>query len=239
MKLIDAHVHLDFYDNTSLFRRQIVDNDIQAVFVTHLPELYRKYLPFYKGDSNIFLALGYHPVLVEEYDLDVMLFRALLEDARFVGEVGLDYSITSSQTIRSKQREAFSIICSSVSNQILSIHSRLAERDVLEILKDNNVKKAIFHWYTGSEKLIEDIVQRGYYFSVNSMMLRSNKGMNILKLIPIDRLLIETDGPFTKYSNSIIAPIDLKNVYQQFSNFYQLDDFKQIVWKNFIAMRDA
>lgn len=236
MKLIDTHIHLDFYDNASEIKRQIVDCNIQTIFVTHLPELFGKYLPRYATNPNVTLALGYHPILVDEYDLNIPLFKSLLKYADFVGEVGLDYSTTSSQISRSKQRDAFSTICSNTSDQILSIHSRLAERDVLKILKDCGVKHAIFHWYTGNEKLIEDIVQQGYYFSVNPMMLRTNKGINVLKQIPNDRLLIETDGPFTKFDGCIVSPNALGNIYNRFSDFYQIDDFKQLVWGNFSTL---
>lgn len=238
MKLIDAHLHLDFYDDLRTIKQQIDEYNILSVFVTHLPELFKKYQSRYAGDSNIILALGYHPVLIEEYELNITLFNYLLGDVEFVGEVGLDYSVTSSREQRSKQRKSFSTICNSVNNQILSIHSRLAEKDVLEILKDCGVRNAIFHWYTGNEKIMDEIIQQGYYFSVNSMMLRSNKGLNILKQIPIDRLLIETDGPFTKFDGGIISPINLNGVYERFSEFYQLADMEHIIWDNFSTLRN-
>ena len=63
-----------------------------------------------------------------------------------------------------KQKEIFKQICQSVSKHILSVHSRQAEHDVLDILLNYKVEKAIFHWYTGPKELISSIVNAGYYF---------------------------------------------------------------------------
>lgn len=95
---------------------------------------------------------------------------------KFIGEVGLDFSVARSEKSRCKQKSVFKIICENSSGHILSIHSRLAERDVLEILRINKVENAIFHWYTGAKELIPQILDEGYYFSVNPAMLKSNKG---------------------------------------------------------------
>lgn len=233
MKLIDAHIHLDFYDNFDYVLDKIITLDMQTIFVTHLPELFKRYNSQIGILPNISLALGFHPILIREYDLNTQLFLEQMVETNFIGEVGLDYSISSSQVTRAKQREAFSFICQNANNKILSVHSRLAEKDVLYILKDNGVKKAIFHWYTGNENLLMKIIEQGYYFSVNHMMLHSNKGINILKQIPLNRLLIETDGPFTKYGDKIVSPVDLFHIYNDFSEFYQTDKLAQIIWENY------
>lgn len=236
MKMLDAHIHLDFYDDINTILQTIQKNEIQAVFVTHLPELFEQYQSQMALYPNISLALGYHPILVNVYELQKQLFLKLKDSATFIGEVGLDYSITSSQRLRAKQRDAFTFVCKNVDNQVLSIHSRRAEVDVLHILKENGVKNAIFHWYTGSETLIADILAQGYFFSVNPMMLRSTKGIDILKNIPLNRLLIETDGPFGKYKGQIVSPTHLKSVYKDFSDFYKINNIFDIVWNNYCSL---
>lgn len=231
--LIDTHIHLDFYDDINKEIEEIVSNDIRAIFVTHMPELFTKYEPIIKSCANIRLALGFHPILIGEYELNKALFLENVSHTKYIGEVGLDYSITMSQDIRLKQRDAFEFICENVSNHILSVHSRLADKDALDILVKHNVKNVIFHWFTGSEKLMPQIIHQGYFFSVNQAMLRSSKGMGILKKIPRERLLIETDGPFVKYKGRIIAPDELRNVYKELSTFYNVTDISQIVYENF------
>lgn len=236
MRLVDAHVHLDFYDNIKDILDMTIGLGIKAIFVTHLPELFENYSAQIRQYSNIDLALGFHPILTRDYALNKELFLRLKTQCRVVGEVGLDYSITSSQSLRARQRDAFEFICKNVDDHVLSIHSRLADEDVLRILIDSGVRKAIFHWYSGSERLIEEIIAQGYYFSVNHMMLRSNKGIRILKRIPPDRLLIETDGPFTKYDGRVVTPFNLQTIYRVFAEFYQTDDISNLVWQNYNSL---
>lgn len=236
MRLVDAHIHLDFYDNIQEVLDTVIELDIQAVFVTHLPELFENYNAQMKQYPNINLALGFHPILTRDYALNKGLFLSLKALCKVIGEVGLDYSITSSHSLRARQRDAFEFICNNVDDHVLSIHSRLADEDALRILVDSGVKRAVFHWYSGNEKLIEEIIAQGYYFSVNHMMLRSNKGMRILKRIPPDRLLIETDGPFTKYGGQIVSPFNLQMIYNAFAEFYQIDGMTNLIRGNYNSL---
>jgi len=236
MELIDSHIHLDFYDNFNQALSSLLASEGQAIFVTHLPELFKKYYPIIIKQEKLRIALGYHPILVDEYPLDRIMFSDLVSKTDFVGEVGLDYATTSSQKTRASQRDAFSFICNIARNKVFSIHSRAAEEDVLIILKDNNVRRAIFHWYTGSERTLEQILDSGYYLSINPMMLKTVKGVSILKRIPLDRMLIESDGPFAKYNGKIVQPSMLGSIYDSFSDFFEASDLRQIVWQNFLSI---
>lgn len=233
MRLLDAHIHLDFYNEFSRIVSEVLAANMQVVFVTHLPELFAKYKPLFITSDSIKLALGYHPILVNEYPLKKDLFCSLCTETDFIGEVGLDYITANSIKTRELQRDAFSYICEKANNKIFSIHSRASEEDALKILADNGVKKAIFHWYTGNEKVLRSILESGYYFSVNPMMLRSSKGIAILRELPISRVLVETDGPFTKYRNKIVLPSNLEEIYSEFSDFYRINNLSQIVFDNF------
>ena len=57
--ILDAHIHIDFYDNEFEIIREIIKNNINAIFVTHLPELYMKYEKSINNISNIFLAVTF------------------------------------------------------------------------------------------------------------------------------------------------------------------------------------
>lgn len=230
--MIDAHIHIDFYDNPGKIIREIVNNDISAVFVTHLPELYEKQKAIIQKIPQVFLAVGFHPILVNEYEFKKEIFINALGTTKFIGEVGLDFSVARSEKSRCKQKSVFEIICENSAGHILSIHSRLAERDVLEILRINKVENAIFHWYTGAKDLIPQILDEGYYFSVNPAMLKSNKGKGILKEIPLNRLVIETDVPFSKYGGAIVEPIHLRKIYSEFEKFYGVRNLEDIVFEN-------
>lgn len=234
--MIDAHIHIDFYDKPTKIIREIMREDISAIFVTHLPELYEKQKIAMENLPQIFLAVGFHPILVHEYEFQKELFVSSLKSTRFVGEVGLDFSVARTETSREKQRRIFEQICASVNGHILSIHSRQAEKEVLDILLRHKVENAIFHWYTGSKEVINDIVEAGYYFSVNPAMLRTSKGRGILKLIPLNRILIETDGPFSKFNGEIVEPSYLQKIYEAFGAFYHIEDMEELVFQNMLSL---
>ena len=121
----------------------------------------------------------------------------------FIGEIGLDYSKKNEEN-RKKQRDVFEQIidlCKTDDKKILTIHSRRAESDCLSILEGFK-GKVILHWYTGSLHNVDVALSRGYYFSINHQMIKNQNGRNIINRIPIERILIESDAPFTIGLNS-------------------------------------
>lgn len=234
--MIDAHIHIDFYDKPIEIIKQIWQREISSIFVTHLPELYFKHKEMLKDNPLIFLAVGFHPMLVNQYDFDEQMFIKALESTRFVGEVGLDFTVARSESSKTRQINIFEKICKHSFNHILSIHSRNAENEVYNILQKYSIENAIFHWYTGTIDLIPQIIEAGYFFSINPTMLRSHKGRNILSKIPLNRILIESDGPFTKYKGKLIEPILMKDIYMDFQKFYNVSNLQEIVLENIISL---
>lgn len=233
MHLIDAHIHIDFYNKPNDIINEFQSRSITAVYVTHLPEIYKKYYERKNFPPNVKLALGYHPILINEYKFKSNIFTSCKDTTKFIGEVGLDYSITKSEKTRSKQRDVFNYICSKCKNHIISIHAKQSEKDAIDILEKNNIEKAIFHWYSGSIEQLKRVCENGYYFSVNPAMLRTSKGKNIINSIPKDLLLIETDGPFIKYNKEIVKPHHLFDIYNNIGTFLSHENLNQIVNENF------
>lgn len=234
--MIDAHIHIDFYDKPTKIIREVMREDISAIFVTHLPELYEKQKIAMENLPQVFLAVGFHPILANEYEFQKKLFLNALKSTKFVGEVGLDFSVARTEKSRDKQKKIFEQVCASVDNHVLSIHSRQAEKEVLDTLLQYRVENAIFHWYTGSKELIHYIVEAGYYFSLNPAMLRTSKGRGILKFIPLNRILIETDGPFSKFNGELIEPRYMQKIYETFGDFYHVNDMENLVFENMLSL---
>src|SRR3546814_20694607 len=67
----------------------------------------------------------------------------------------------------------------------------------------------VLHWFTGSKADVRRAVDRGCYFSVNEGMLASATGLRVMREIPIDRVLTETDGPFLTRGDKPINPGDV------------------------------
>jgi TatD DNase family protein len=71
---------------------------------------------------------------------------------------------------------------------------------------------AILHWYSGPLGLIDDALQAGLYFSINIAMIRSRKFPGLLRAVPRERLLLETDGPYAKDRGRPAQPDQLQSV---------------------------
>ena len=67
-------------------------------------------------------------------------------------------------------------------------------------------------------------------------MLRTSKGRGILKSIPPNRILIETDGPFSKFSGELVEPIYLQQIYKAFGDFYHINDMESMVFENVLSL---
>lgn len=209
----DTHTHLDLYDDFEVKLKYIEVNMIYVIIMTNLPKLYRKYKFKYSDLKYGKFALGLHPELAIQYKDQLNLFLDYVDESRYIGEIGLDFS----DGINKEQIKIFEEIigsCESNSNKIISIHSRKAVNNVIDIIgKSKN--KIILHWFTGSNKELERSISNGYYFSINTDMLKTKKGQNLLATVPTTRLLIESDSPFTKQTRDDFT-IDY------FDNFYKL-----------------
>lgn len=200
---MDAHMHFDLYKDKHGILKYIEDNKSYTIAVTNLPELYKKYYSESWNYKYIRLALGFHPQLAWQYRNQITIFKEFYNSTRFIGEVGLDYSVKSEDNIK-QQKEVFEQIislCKYDKNKIMSVHSRQADDDCLSMLKLYE-GKVILHWYTGSIENLKIALSRGYYFSINHQMIRSKNGKKIISYIPINRIVIESDAPFTIGLNS-------------------------------------
>lgn len=230
--IVDFHIHIDYYKNYREMYDYFVQNKTYALFVTNLPEIFEKCKREFPDNKYVKIGLGYNPQLAKTHQFNMRLFDKWLPHTKYIGEVGLDYSKEFIAT-KTEQQRAFQYICKRAgeTNKIMSIHSRMAEKDTLEILIDNRVKFAVFHWYSGSKSLLEEIIRNGYYLSVNYSMLTSIKGLNIIKAVPLDKLLIETDAPFGK-SDIKGKSYNLPVIYEEFEEKLQIKNFSSIVLSN-------
>ena len=154
------------------------------------------------ASKYIRFALGFHPELVHQYKSQIPLMWELLSEARYIGEVGLDFA---NLTHKNEQLAFFSELierCRYDNSKIITIHSRRAVRQVLDIIGDRFRFKPVLHWFTGSKEELLNAVERGFYFSVNKSMMNTKKFQSILPLLPKERLLFETDSPFISFSYS-------------------------------------
>lgn len=236
---MDSHMHFDLYKNRSAVLDYIEDHKSYTIAMTNLPDLYRRYYDRQQEYRYTRIALGFHPELVKGYINQLDTFADYVGTTKYIGEVGLDFC-TPDKMNRQAQVETFSEIvrlCSRGMNKIMSIHSRKAESECLRILAGYS-GKAILHWYSGSKRCLQEALERGYYFSVNHQMLLSAKGKAVIDLVPLNRLLLESDAPFTKGLENNYSISFCEKVYTYLSNSRNvgLDDLCSTIKKNFTEL---
>lgn len=213
--LVDSHCHLDFNDFEEDFEEVLnraKENGVTTILnagnnINELEqqlELSEKY-PF------IYTAVGVHPHNASEYkDIKAEDFIAQTKHKKVVGigECGLDYYYDYSP--KEEQVKVFveQIRAAQQTGLPLIIHTRDADEDTIEILKEE-YRKAPFsgeiHCFSSSKKLAEFALSIGFYLSASGIITfnKSNDLRDIFAEVPLDRLLVETDAPF-------LAPIPMR-----------------------------
>jgi len=222
--MIDTHCHIDLYPKPMDIVNASERLGLITIGMTNLPSHFEMGLPHILGFKKVRLALGLHPLLATQHSKELPLFYKNINKTSYIGEVGLDFSREGFQT-KQLQLNSFKNVLEAVSdkNKILSIHSRRAEKEVFNLLKEYKIKNAIFHWYSGAIKLIDQIANNGYFFSINPEMVKSENGRKIILRIPKELLLTESDGPYIQYENKIIVPKDIIAVIDYLSVLYNED----------------
>lgn len=235
MNLIDTHFHLDLWNNPKEILKKIEAKQIYTIAVTNAPSVFKFTYQLALESKYIRPALGYHPEVIKDRPNDLSLFKEYLNLTRYIGEVGLDYACKTDKTI---QKNIFTSIikeCFDTGGKIVTIHSRRGENDVIDIVGNNFPGIIILHWYSGSISQMKRAINNGYYFSVNYPMTKSNTGRQIIKLIPIQRLLLESDGPFAKTVNQNSSPLLIESTLFELASICNLsaEKLKEYIYNNF------
>ncbi|WP_405168604.1 Qat anti-phage system TatD family nuclease QatD [Paenibacillus sp. FSL H3-0286] len=239
----DTHMHVDLYKNIKQVIDYIEENKSYTIAVTNLPVLYEKYSREYQNLKYIRFALGLHPELAFQYKEQIPLMLEYIKAAKYIGEVGLDYCTTNIDN-RETQRIAFRELiehCDKYGGKILSVHSRRAAKDVLSIIGDSFDGKVILHWFSGTKRELMIAIKRGCYFSINSDMINSKNGMELIRNMPLDRILLESDAPFTKDTKGAYSLDFILKVEEGLSKIkgVNTESVNQILRKNFKSLLDV
>lgn len=237
---LDAHFHLDLFENYQQILTNISKEKINVLAVTNAPSVFHFTKKLGKKHSTVIPAIGFHPELVKERYSELGLIINSIPQEKFIGEVGLDYSNKYSLKDRELQRRAFEKIvskCYEVGSRVLSIHSRKAASDVVNILGNNFPGTVILHWYSGGLGDLEKAIEYKFFFSVNSAMIKSKAGQKIISRIPPAQILTETDGPFLDINNRPADPQDINSVIEYLGTVWKVDSSKanSIISNNIIS----
>lgn len=209
--MIDYHCHLDLYPNPLKIFDEVKSKEIDVLAVTTSPRAYIKTSQYFSNSKKVRVAVGFHPELVGQRQNEWILFMQIIKECKYIGEIGIDGSQRFRDSLDTQTiffRDAL-IGAEKERGHIISIHSRAATKQVLsaiEYTKRNN--KPVLHWFMGNFKEVEWAVELGCWFSVNPKMCESKQGRDIIKRIPQNRILPETDAPFVMLKNRPYYPWD-------------------------------
>ena len=217
--LVDFHCHLDLYDDHAAAVAAAERAGVRTLAVTTTPRAWPRNQALASGTRHVRAALGLHPQLVSKRAGELSLWEGYLAEARYVGEVGLDAGPRFYQSL-DMQKAVFTRVlqaCARRGGKILTVHSVRAVPAVLDLLEVHLPPprgRVILHWFTGSKAEARRAADLGCYFSVNAAMSATERHRTLVAALPIDRLLTETDGPFTATAGRPSQPEDVANAVE-------------------------
>jgi TatD DNase family protein len=162
---------------------------------------------------------------VEKHASEIELWDKYLPQTRYVGEVGLDAGPRFYKSL-DLQKQVFQHVlqrCAEAGGKVVTVHSVRATKAVLdhvEAFLPSSKGKVVLHWFTGSKSEAQRAVELGCYFSINATMLGNARNTATLEIIPRERLLTETDGPFTKTGERPTIPSDVAHAVAALGNLH-------------------
>ena len=156
----------------------------------------------------VYAAVGIHPEELEAYDLEA--YAEVCELARHpkcvaIGEIGLDYYWDA--THKAEQIALFrqQIELALELDKPVIVHDREAHGDSLDLVLEYPTLRGVFHCYSGSAEMAEELLRRGWYLGFDGPITYKNarKALEVLTICPPDRILIETDSPY-------LSPVPLR-----------------------------
>lgn len=204
--IFDSHAHYDdeqFDEDREELLKELKENGVGAILnmssdyesVKRTVELTKKY-------DFIYGAVGIHPEHADQYNEEVKKeLTEILKGEKFkaVGEVGLDYYWDSNppkevqiRVLRDQYELAKSL------GMPIILHDRESHEDILKIAKEYKDVVSVFHSYSGSLEMAREIISIGGYIGISGVLTFKNarKLPDVVKEIPLERMLIETDAPY-------------------------------------------
>lgn len=220
----DTHCHLtsEFYDDIENVLNNAKEHNIVRYIscgdnLENSKEVYKNSLKY----DNYYCSLGIHP----EHQFDSYIefknyFNSVYPNNKIVaiGEIGLDYHYDDCNKVA--QIELFENQLKLAEDKKLPVivHSREATLDTINSLKKYNVN-GVIHCFSGSIETAREYIRMGYYIGVGGVVTFKNaKIKDVIKEIPLDRLLLETDSPF-------LAPTPYRGQKNEPAYVYEIAEF--------------
>lgn len=207
MLLFDTHAHYDatqFDEDRDAVLAALPDDGVALALNPgcDIPSS-RKAVEYAAKYAHMYAAVGFHPENADTAaEGDIAALRALCAEPKVVaiGEIGLDYYWVTDEDARARQRALFRAqmqLARELSLPVI-VHDREAHADSLEIIKEFPDVRGVFHCYSGSAEMAKILVDMGWMISFTGVLTFKNarKAHEVLRMLPPDRLMFETDSPY-------------------------------------------
>ena len=248
--MIDSHAHLTdkaFVNDPDVLARAKVAGINTVVTLGWNIDSSEKCRELSERSEGVLFAGGVHPSDCKEFDNGVIarlfeIFKS--EKCIALGEVGLDYHYDTNDFDLQKEVFKKQIEISCEAGLPFIVHSREASRDVVDIITESDKlglikKKFLMHCYSESKETAAIYLKHGAYFAFGGAVTFKNaKKEDIIRSIPIDRVLCETDCPYmapVPLRGTVNEPANVRYVYEKLADVYGVatEKFVEIVRENF------
>jgi len=203
MNLVDVHAHLDILSEKEI--KAVIDRaeekGVQVIINNGVnPGSNNKSLRLQEKYEIVKAALGLYPE-----DAVKMSYASINDELSFfennkdklvaIGEIGLDFEKIKD---KKKQQDVFEsqLELARKLDKPVIVHSRKAEKEVVETLISSGCKKVVLHAFHGNMNLAKQATDNGFHFSIPSNILRSEHFQKLVAMTETENLLTETDTPF-------------------------------------------
>ena len=212
-KIVDSHCHLDFKDFND-DRQKIIERakskDVEFLLSISVDlENFDKIHKIASENNNIWCTTGIHPNNVNEnpseFNVD-KIYNKINENIKFekvigIGETGLDFFRNANNRVNQIESFNLHLEISGKNNYPTIVHTRDAEKDTIFCIK-NGVKKfsskGLIHCFTSTKEFAKFALDQGFYISFSGIITFKNVNdlLEVVKYVPLDRILVETDSPY-------------------------------------------
>lgn len=199
--LVDAHTHLaDYNKNLSDALELIRKKKIYSLACSMNKKDYLWLKNLAEKESYIIPCYGIHPwevspQLKELENKKEMI--TLIQEAAIIGEIGLDFYWAENKSSYPLQIEVleFFFHYAKKYDKIVNLHTKGAEKEILALLKEYELKTPIIHWYSGPLDLVDEFIRLDCYWTISVDLSESSLSQELVKKVPLEKILTETDGP--------------------------------------------
>ncbi len=222
---VDVHAHLDQLEDVSNSLEDAQATGVRGVIGVGMNvKSNRKILKIAEENKGyVYPAIGYHPWELKEEGIpeNLSFIRNHVRDCIALGEIGLDYKVKIKKEVQWKVFEELLTIASDFNKPVI-LHCRFSHQHALKVVKEQGIKRAIFHWYSGPLPVLEEILAIGYFISATPALVYSSPHQEAIKQTPLERILLETDAPVI-YQGRESRPKDVRITLREVARLKGLD----------------